>query len=376
VRVMSKHQSDYGEQRSAKLLLKIRRPDSAFSEEFYLESVRTIGRSADNTIALLDEAAVDRTHARVSAGDDGSFLLSCESGNTVLVDGFHVTNVRLVPGIQFRIGRISFECVSDRVSPEYGQAAQEHRSNDLLTLLNELLVLFRESAVYQREVNDVVSVLAAAESVVRRLRCRFQLSDKAFKVALVGQADAEKSLLVNALLGEEYAPIHGSSPRTCPVEFRHAPQYSVKLQSSQRMLPRVWECDGPGRIKSKLEDLFTEGATGQIMVTAPVALLCNGLQLLDLPAVAGPGNGPGTFSQTTLADFLQRSGANVAWVVNDPQTVAAGAREFYRVALGQICDELVVLGGGDWSREVAGGFRRLFDEVFDLRSRRRTAARR
>jgi serine/threonine protein kinase len=96
---------------SAGLLLRVQRSDGPL-HEFYLAPGLTIGRTLANTIALPDDATVDRTHARVESADDGTATLRCvELDGTLTVNGKAVRELSLGVGVQFRIGKTEFECV-------------------------------------------------------------------------------------------------------------------------------------------------------------------------------------------------------------------------------------------------------------------------
>jgi serine/threonine protein kinase/tetratricopeptide (TPR) repeat protein len=110
---------------AAGLLLRVQRPDG-HADEFYLAGGLTIGRSPANDVALPDDEAVDRTHARVGIAADGSAWLRCISpGNTILVDGTPVNELKLVSGVRFRIGRAEFECVAGGREADLGDHREE-----------------------------------------------------------------------------------------------------------------------------------------------------------------------------------------------------------------------------------------------------------
>src|SRR4051794_25751429 len=109
---MSDHSSGTnGPGHASKLLLRVRRPGGGH-DEFYLSHGLTIGRTAGNTI-VLDDPTVDRTHARVEIGGDGSARLQCiGTGGSVIVGGTWVRELPLNVGARFRVGTTEFECVS------------------------------------------------------------------------------------------------------------------------------------------------------------------------------------------------------------------------------------------------------------------------
>lgn len=344
-------------------LLKIRRGGEA-AVEIYLESVSTIGRSADNSIPLGHEPAADRVHARVTVTHSGAVWLRCEPGNSVNVGEEAIAELRLQPGVRFGIGGTDFECVRAPNSRP-GGGAPGIRADDLAALADELLVLFQETSKYHHRHADIASVLVSAASGVRRLRNRLQSPGGSYRVALVGGSDDQKSHVLNALLGESLMPDSATRPRVAPVEFRHANGYAVKLHAPSTISPRPVPCDGASEVRSKIAEWFGERATGRIEVTAPMPLLGGGLQLVDLPAVRSPAD-PGVFGEAELAGFIRQTGSHVAWVVCQRGHSASAATRFYSDVLLQVCDDLVAVGDGDWPKEDVGSFRRAFEPIFAL----------
>jgi Protein kinase domain len=105
-----------GPRHHAGLLLRVHHPDG-HADEFYLAAGLTIGRSLANAV-VLDDDAVDRTHARVEVGRDGGARLRCVEPNGTLTLGDQAgREVFLEPGVRFRIGRTEFECIEGRRSP-------------------------------------------------------------------------------------------------------------------------------------------------------------------------------------------------------------------------------------------------------------------
>ena len=67
-----------------------------------------IGRGKENSLVLEDHA-VSRHHARIVEEPDGHMLVDNNSANGSWVNGQRVTEVRLKPGDQIRVGKTVFE---------------------------------------------------------------------------------------------------------------------------------------------------------------------------------------------------------------------------------------------------------------------------
>jgi pSer/pThr/pTyr-binding forkhead associated (FHA) protein len=65
----------------------------------------TIGRSIDNTLALLDDAKLSRYQARISRDADSFFVEDLNSVNGTFVNGDRVSGKRsIVPGDTIQLG--------------------------------------------------------------------------------------------------------------------------------------------------------------------------------------------------------------------------------------------------------------------------------
>jgi hypothetical protein len=86
------------------------------TREFALAgSVTTIGRGADQAIALRD-LGVSRTHARIECGSEGVTIVDLGSRNGTVVNGRCLKAARapLREGDRIRIGRVIFEYLTER----------------------------------------------------------------------------------------------------------------------------------------------------------------------------------------------------------------------------------------------------------------------
>lgn len=101
---------------SSSLILRVQR-DSGEFEELYVHPGLSIGRSAGNTVVLADDATVDRAHAQVRIAADGDLHLCCLQPDTAITcDGVAVSELKLISGVRFHVGRTQFECVSGSVA--------------------------------------------------------------------------------------------------------------------------------------------------------------------------------------------------------------------------------------------------------------------
>jgi hypothetical protein len=99
---------------SAAILLQVSHRDGSVAE-FYLAQGMTIGRASSNTIPLPDDPEAERTHARVDIATDGMPLLRCcSAAGRIERDGSSLAELRLTPGLRFRIGQSEFVCRSGR----------------------------------------------------------------------------------------------------------------------------------------------------------------------------------------------------------------------------------------------------------------------
>jgi eukaryotic-like serine/threonine-protein kinase len=102
------------------LVLRVMRANHPL-QEVYVDADLTIGRTVANRIMLDDDSSVDRSHARVTMHDDGSFSIACIEDGSVLIpcdmtgqELPPVREIRLANGVRFRIGNAEFDCESAR----------------------------------------------------------------------------------------------------------------------------------------------------------------------------------------------------------------------------------------------------------------------
>ena len=97
-------------------------PDGTASEIFLVDGM-TIGRTNANSIQARDDGSgvVERSHARVDFGGDGSVVLKCLSQSASVETGADtVSALRLDIGSTFRIGLTRFAVVANVTSEQPG----------------------------------------------------------------------------------------------------------------------------------------------------------------------------------------------------------------------------------------------------------------
>jgi ribosome biogenesis GTPase A len=78
---------------------------------------------------------------------------------------------------------------------------------ELKSIVEELMILFNESASYHQErAPDVGEVLTNVRNELYSLRSRIEVAIKRYVVAVVGLTNVGKSTFLNALLGIDIAP--------------------------------------------------------------------------------------------------------------------------------------------------------------------------
>ena len=99
------------------LVLAVEQPGVGRQEIFVQHGV-SLGRGESNTVRI-DGAGVELLHAKVVKGDDGGYWLECqtESARIRTASGENVCGAALRPGLSFRIGRASIECLARHVAP-------------------------------------------------------------------------------------------------------------------------------------------------------------------------------------------------------------------------------------------------------------------
>ena len=187
-------------------------------------------------------------------------------------------------------------------------------SSELMYLVDEFLMLLKESADYHRH-PDVKAVLMEAVAVVSAKRRRLNTAGRRYVVAVVGLTNVGKSTLLNALLGEELAPRRNGPCTAAPIEFCYGERLRVIAYHHQSYTRPNWYCDTTEAAHERLSQLADDsGAEAsrrihKVEVHVPHQLLENGLVIADTPGfgAAQAGDASGSHEES-LKQYLRHRG--------------------------------------------------------------------
>lgn len=242
------------------------------------------------------------------------------------------------------------------------------------SLLDELLMLLHESAVWHESHPAVRQVLTQAGRRVASLRERMTRARRQYVVAVIGLTNVGKSTLMNALLGADMAP-HRNGPCTCvPIEFALGPRMCVTATYHDQFERPSWRCADENEVHDHLDRLVGAAARSseqrirKVVVEIPNPLLNHGLILSDTPGFgAATADGTEAEEETLLRAYLEREVTQVFWVVLADQGVGKREMSFHERVVGDRCDDLIVTGAEDWDDRDRERFRRRFSEAFPQR---------
>lgn len=241
----------------------------------------------------------------------------------------------------------------------------------MMQVIDQLLLLFAATIRFPPD-DTVREVLTTAQQRLLVLHHRWTLLDKPFVVAIVGLSNVGKSTLMNALLGDEFAPAGNYPCTACPVEFSFGTQLQLTVFPAEDYNRPHWVCSDATELLARLmavadeKQRTFEGKVSRVQVTAPLPILEKGLVLADTPGFNAVQleSRQGTHQQA-LEDYLRTRTSQVFWVVRATFGVDRAEKGFFERFLGEVCDDIIVTGSESlddgqrqrWRRRVAAHLR-------------------
>lgn len=247
------------------------------------------------------------------------------------------------------------------------------KSPGLSIVLDEFLMLANESVDYQRAAEVKIILREAVRNLVS-LRRRAMMSMDRYHVGVVGLTNVGKTTLLNALLGNEFAPRRNGPCTAAPIEFVFGDSISVTAYYKEGLRRPKWQCDGPIEIHRHLtsladeENCATSSRISRVVVSLPNPLLANGLVIADTPGFGAVQVGESAGShEASLKEYLRRDISHVFWVVLAEQGIGNREKRFHDDFFSEVCDDVVVTGCDDWDNNDCIRFRRRFAGFFGNR---------
>ncbi|NJN37000.1 MAG: hypothetical protein HC794_08035 [Nitrospiraceae bacterium] len=244
------------------------------------------------------------------------------------------------------------------------------KPTELALLMDELLMLFHESALYHNQ-TSLREVLQEAQKSVTKLRRRVLKLSQRYVVAVVGLTNVGKSTLLSALLGAELTPRRNGPCTAAPIEFIYGKQLRVTSYHRAELARPSRQFDNATALHDYLstlsEDLESKRSASveRVVVEAPLPLLAHGLIIADTPGFGeAQGLGPTRSDEGTLRDYLAQQASQVFWIVLAEQGIGQRELAFHQRYFAEVCDDLVVTGCDDWDERDRDRFRCRFTNVF------------
>jgi GTP-binding protein EngB required for normal cell division len=205
--------------------------------------------------------------------------------------------------------RLSLLDEADGVAGAWAEALREATFRRLCQSPVDFASLLVEFSFLARELGEL-SLLGSAESVARDL-------ERPLRVAIVGEFNAGKSSLINALLGDDVAPT-GVLPTTATINHLvWAPDRFVRIERRDGADDRVVPHQKLGEALREIPPDLVERVT----IYAPLELLRK-LELVDTPGFNAPDS---SHSRTARTAF--RDAHVVLWLLDATQPLKATERD-------------------------------------------------
>lgn len=244
---------------------------------------------------------------------------------------------------------------------------------ELSKIVDELLMLVRESAEYQRS-EEVRTVLMQASRAIAMIRRRLAIVSDRYVVAIVGLSNVGKSTLLNALLGVELAPRRNGPCTAAAIEFEYGATLQVTVHRHRSLTRSTWPCSSAEEIHQRLAEVADHSGDRvhreirKVVVEVPIPLLTNGLVIADTPGFGAAQSGEAAGShEAALKTYLRDDVCQAFWVVLAEQGIGKTEMSFHDTYFGEVCDDIVVTGCDDWEVLEKERFRRRFADAFHSR---------
>ena len=250
----------------------------------------------------------------------------------------------------------------------------QNLAETLRPLVGELMMLFQESAEFQRQRGNphAQAVLQEATRMVAANSRR--LSMDRYVMAMVGLTNVGKSTLLNALLGGELAPRRNGPCTAAPIEFCYGDRLQVIAHYTDSFMRQSGYCENVNAVHHYLSQLADDAGaevarrTRKVEVFAPVRLLKGGAIIADTPGFGAAQEGDAAGShEEALKQYLHREVSQVLWVVYADNGIGKREKDFHDEFFQDVCHDIVVTGCEEWNQSERERFRQRFSEAVDIR---------